>query len=493
MLRPYQERAIGMLRDSIRGGKHRPLMVLPCGSGKSVIYAQVIKSVADNKKKILWLVHRRNLVYQMLGILKEHFGIQASVIMAGVKPDLDNPIQLCTLQTYSRRLNIDAIAFNKFFVDADVVLHDEAHRSISKTSQNILKLYKDKIIMGCTATPVRADGRGLGEVYNNILDIAGIKELTGGGYLAPARYFVPVSIDLDGVKVSMGDYVAKQLDERVNKSRLIGDIVENWLAHGENRKTLVFCVNVRHSIAVMEAFQRAGVPAGHLDARSSDEERDEMFARMERGDITVLCNVAVYQEGLDVPDISCIIMARPSKSLGLVRQCLGRGLRPSNGKRDCIFFDHGGVIYEHGLLTDEIAWSLDGTKQAWAKKAPPKERAPVKCRVCHLVFEGSRVCPDCGTPCKTFSKDVDTLEAELAEVNEMVKKTSADKRRYLGMLKFWVDQKGHNPKMVIAKYKTRYGVWPGNGIRDVEPIPPDQAFLNLMRHDFIKWAKRKEG
>jgi len=294
----------------------------------------------------------------------------------------------------------------------------------------------------------------------------------------------------------MGDYQVKALEEKVNKTKLIGDIVDNWLENGENRQTLVFCVNVKHSIAIKEAFERAGISAGHLDARSSDEERADAFDAMERGEITVLCNVALYQEGLDVPGVSCIIMARPTKSMGLWRQCGGRGLRIDEGKEDCLMFDHGNVLYENGLLSDEIEWTLDGKKKAWREKPKPREKEPVKCRVCNLVFEGANVCPDCGTPCKTFSKKIDTLDAELKEIDaKTVVYSMADKRRWYGMFReYWNAvgrAKGWKEGWIAAKYRDKFGKWP-RGMDGVAPIEPSQEFRNWMTHQNIKWHKRKK-
>jgi len=492
MLREYQEKAVDEVRDCIKQGLKKPILCLPTGGGKSHILGKIIQLLGENGKKVLWIVHRRNLVFQMQNVLKEHFDIEAGIIMSGVESDTDKPVQLCTIQSYSRRLDLDIRAYNRFYINADVIMVDECHRSISKSYRSILEMYYDRIVIGCTATPARADGRGMGEVYNALVDVIGIGELTRQGYLSPVRYFVPSVIDLEGVKMQMGDYQVKSLEKKTNTKKLIGDIVENWLRVAENRKTLVFCVNVKHSIAVCEAFNAAGINAGHLDARSSDDERDEMFRAMQRGDITVLTNVALYQEGLDVPSVSCVVMARPTKSMGLYRQCLGRGLRIEEGKENCIVLDHGNVIEEHGLLDWDIEWTLDGKERAWSKPTREKTSRLVRCRACGLTFEGSNTCPDCGTKVKSFGHKIATIDAELEEIKPE-KGSVIEKRQFLGMLRTWVPkQKNPNPKRILGAFRGRYGVWPGHSYKDVSPIEPDEAFLSYMKYQQIKYIKGRE-
>lgn len=488
LLRDYQEKAIENVRASLMSGKKAPVMVLSTGGGKSVIFGKLIKKIIENNKTVLWLVHRRNLVMQMKDTLEKFFNITPGIIMAGYDTDLQNPVQLCSKDTFSRRIKLG----DKWKIKADIILIDEGHRAISKSYQDIIKNYKDKIIIGCTATPCRADGRGLGEVYDDIVEIAQVKELTDQGYLSPARYFVPNTVDLEGVKMQGGDYLVKDLEGRVIKTKLIGDIIQNWLKIAEGRKTIVYAVNVKHSLALKDEFIRCGVKAEHLDAKSTDDERDAVFNRMQNGETDVICNVALYQEGLDVPNVSCIVMARPTKSLGLYRQCLGRGLRISEGKKDCIILDHGNTIEDNGLLDWDIQWSLEGKEKAWKVKAGKKERQSCKCRVCHKVFEGLKECPDCGTPLKSFGKKILTVEAELEELEANRKYGMLEKRLYWGMIKYWVAEKGKSEKMAYAKYKTRFGVWPDHSFRECDPIKPDQAFLNLMKHDIIKWVKQKE-
>lgn len=490
-LRQYQEKAVKNLRDILRGGKRCPICVSPTGSGKSIIIGKIISLASENGKMVLWLVHRRNLVYQMRDVLEKFFNIDAGIIMAGIDTDLEKKVQLCTYQTFRNRIKLGYFSEKKIFIDPDIVIIDECHRSISPSYKEILNTYEGKIIIGTTATPMRADGRGLSEIYDSIVDVAGVKELTDAGYLAPARYFAPVNVDLEGVKTAMGDYQVKDLAGKVHTTKLIGDIVENWLKLAENRQTIVYAVNVRHSKAICEEFVKQGVNAEHLDARSNDEERDDVFRRMENGDITVICNVALYQEGLDVPDVSCIVMARPTKSMGLYRQCCGRGLRPAAGKRDCLILDHGNVIETHGLLDWEIEWSLDGKKKAWNKPKREKTEKLVKCRACHKVFMGSNTCPDCGTKVKSFGKKIMTVEAELEEIGEKTEYSMVEKRQWYGMFKGHAEAKGYKEGWISHKYKEKFGVWP-NSLKDTSSIEPTDEFRRWLKYLTIKWVKSKK-
>ena len=488
-LRKYQENAIENLRNVLLAGNRKPVMVLPTGGGKSIIFGQLIRNVVDKGNKVLWLVHRRNLVLQMKDVLNS-FDIEPGLIMSGYESSLDNQVQLGTIQTYARRLKLRDLDLNNFFIDADILLVDEAHRSLSKQYREIVDLYLSKIIIGCTATPMGASGRGMGEVYNAIVDIVDVEQLTKEGYLSPARYFAPYTPDLSGVSVKMGDYVVKELEEKTNKAKLNGDIVENWLKLGENRKTIVFAVNVRHSIAVCEAFNNQGIPAEHLEARSTDEEREEVFKRMEKGKTTVICNVGLYQEGLDVPDVSCIIMARPTKSLGLYRQCCGRGLRISKEHEDCLILDHGGVIEQNGFLDEKITWTLDGKTVAYQKPKEAKEKAKAECTVCGLIFEKVSKCPDCGSPIKTFGKKITTTDDKLKEIKGKKKASMAEKRAWYGMFLHYAEKKGYKEGWIAHKYKAKFKVWP-NSLKNTAPIEPTQEFNNYIRHLNIKYAKNK--
>jgi len=489
-LRNYQVKAVEALRTSLKQGFKKPLLVLSTGAGKSMIFAEVISGVINKGKKVLWLINRRNLVYQMRETLKKHYAIDAGVVMSGVEGDETKAVQIGTLQTYTRRIKLDSMSGTHFFHDADIILLDEAQFCVSPQYKNLLEgYYSDRIIIGCSASPARGDGRGLGEIFDTLVEVETMQNLIDQGYLVPFRYFAPVDIDLTNVKIQGGDYLIKDLDGKINKTKLIGDIVENYLKCGEGRPTLVYAVNVAHSKNLCEAFNKAGIKAEHLDAHSSDIERDVVFDNILRGETLVICNVGLYTYGLDIPMVSCIIIARPTKSLALYRQMGGRGGRPFKGKKDCIILDHANCIDEHGLLEWPIEWTLDGKEKAWKKVSREIVKKLVKCRSCHLVFEGSKICPDCGTEVESFGHKIATVEAELEELTDKKPKaTMADKRRFFGMLRSYAKSKGYSEGFCAHKFKEKFKVWP-NAVSDAECIQPDQEFKNWITYQNIKWAK----
>jgi len=488
VLRDYQQRAVDEARNVVASGFKKIILALPTGAGKSWIMAEIIRLSISKGCRVLWLVHRRNLVAQMRETLLK-FGIDAGVIMAGVDSEMHKKVQVGTYQTYSRRIKLEN---SRFFVDAQVVLIDECHRSLGKVYMETLEMYHDRVIIGCTATPMRSDGKPLGNIYEKIVDVIGVKELVEAGHLATPRYYAPSTVDTSGVKIVRGDYDIKGIEARTNTKKITGDIVDNWLRAADGRPTIVFCLTVKHSISVCEEFLRVGISAAHLDARSSDDERDLVFRKMQSGELTVLCNVALYQEGMDCPNISCVVMARPTKSLGLYRQACGRGLRVSSMYPDCKIFDHVGCIEDHGYLTDVVEWTLEGNEKAYREvEKKEKEKRPTKCSACHLVFEGSKVCPDCGSPVTSFGRKVEVQEGTLEEISGKKGMTKADKRRWYGMCLAYQLQKGYRHGWAAHKYRERTGVWPRN-VSDVSPIEPDDAFINFIIHLNIKKAKSKD-
>lgn len=491
-LRPYQEKAISLLRESAANGNRKVILHAPTGAGKTLMSSTLINLASEKGNKVLFLANRRELIFQAERTLNE-CGVQTSIIMNGEDADLTCPVQIASMQTYIRRINLEDRLFNPWFHEAKLIIVDECHGAISPSYQKILKSYpEDVFVVGLTATPCRADGRGLGGYFDDLRASVDIGELIEQGYLTPVRYFTPSAPDLEKIKTVAGDYDKKELGKRVNTSKLVGDILDNWLRLAEGRQTIIFATNVKHSMHIVDHFQRAGIRAEHIDARTPVEERAMILEMLKEGQIQVISNVGILTEGFDFPAASCIVLARPTKSLGLYLQMAGRGIRTHPGKEDCILLDHGGCVENHGLIEWSREWTLDGKEKAWGKrKKKDKEKKACKCTVCHLVFEGAGVCPDCGSPVRSFGKNIETEDADLQE-HKPKKATIGDKRLYLGMLKWWQRNKGYSPKFINAKYRNKFDCWPHHSIKDVSPIEPDQSFRNQMISDQIRYAKRRK-
>lgn len=351
--RAYQ----GTMVDQIEAATGSVLCVMPTGSGKTVVAAAIIERAAKAGRRVLVVTHRREILAQTsLKVPLDHGLIQAGL---NVEPEL--PIQIASIQTlWARCMRTDKMPLPS----AQVLIVDEAHHIAAPTWRGILENYPNAKLVGLTATPCRSDGRGLGNYFNRVIEGPQIPDLIALGHLVRTVYYAPAEPDLRGVETRQGDYVIKQLADRMNRKDLVGDIVSNWYRHGQRRQTLVFCVDVAHSVHVKNEFIASGARAEHLDGTTPREERQAILARLASGEAEVVCNCQVLTEGFDLPVIGCIVLARPTKQLGLFRQMAGRGLRPAPNKNNLILIDHSGAVYRHRLLEDRIEWTLEVTERA---------------------------------------------------------------------------------------------------------------------------------
>jgi DNA repair protein RadD len=496
-LRPYQASAIDALRASLRSGKRRPVLVAPTGSGKTVIAREVIRMARAKAKRVLFLAPRRELIYQASQRLADAH-ILHGVVMAGEPRSLLADVQVASFDTlHARGVRTERMRMPP----ADLVIVDEAHLSISETRKAIIAKYPDAIIVGLTATPARGDGKGLGEIYDDLVVVTSIRELTDNGFLASCRYFAPSEPDLAGIKLNRdGDYVEKQLGQRMDQPKLVGDIAENWMRLAFGMSTVVFCVTRAHSRHVCEQFTALGVAAEHLDGETPLEERKAILARVESGETTVLCNVFVATFGLDIPRLACAVLARPTRNISLYLQIVGRILRPFPGKQDAFVIDHSGAVAQHGFVDDFVPWSLDDkeTVAERKKKLSEQQKAPkeITCAKCKTVFKGRRECPGCGFAMVHPSKAVPTHEAELQEVSP--KKESRDatwdeKVAFMGGLKAYAAETGKAAGWCAHKYKAKFGVWPNDPrVREAPPTVYDADVRRWITSQNIRYAKSKD-
>lgn len=390
-LRPYQLAAIEQLRASYRAGKRAPLFQLPTGGGKTLVTSAVAQGARDRGNRVLIVVHRRELLNQTSEKLA-WAGVEHGFIAADYQASPNLPVQIASIYTAARRLE----ALGEF----DLIVFDEAHHTRALTWEKLIDSQPEAKLLGVTATPARLDGKGLGEHCDGCFDdlICGpsIAQLQKGGYLSEARYFVPASkVNLSGVQTRGGDYAINELGKRVDKRAITADALEWYEKLAAHQPAIAFCALVSHAEHVAEEFRIAGYRSECVHGDLPKAERDRLIKGLGNGEIEVLTSCDLISEGLDVPAVGAVILLRPTKSIVLHMQQIGRGMRPAPGKKHVIVLDHVDNIKRHGRPDMEHIWTLDGVEQ---QPGPTSKICPrcshanrlnaEACEVCGLVFEG---------------------------------------------------------------------------------------------------------
>lgn len=495
-LRPYQQEDRGRVAELFRRGVRRILYRAPTGSGKTVFSSDLIRGARDKGNHVLFLAHRRELILQTVDKLS-HFGIHASTIMAGYRPSMMNPVQVASIATlHIRALKRESLELPP----AELIVLDECHRSLSKTYQDILAAYPNAIVLGLTATPTRTDGRGLGHVYQAMVEAPSERELQKLGFLVPCRHFVEAVPDLSGVKMRGLDYDPEALAKVMDQAGLVGDVVETWFKHAKVRQTVVFASSVAHSIHLAERFRQCGIVAEHIDAETSWGDRARILDGMQNGNVQVLCNFGICVEGWDCPPVSCVVVACPTKSLIKWRQMAGRAMRPCEevGKTDCLILDHSNGVREHGFVDADIPWNLDvhGRLHERIKEKRRKEPRDIVCPDCHFTFAGKKACPECGYVFHRVGEDVHVRPGELNELRGKDKPkapTREEKRRWYQMYLFICRENGKTYGQAFYAYQEKFKEKPGKGWDLLDPIPPTPDIRSYYLSRKIRWAKSKRN
>ena len=495
VLREYQHRAVAEVDQAFASGARAPLLVAPTGSGKTVIAAALIRREIESGGRALFIAPRRELIYQSSRALRDA-GIGHGVILAGAD-HLHAPeakAQVASLDTLQSRIARRGLL--RELPDFSLILIDEAHLFVTAKRAELLDRWPGARRVGLTATPIRRDGRALGVLCDRLIEVASVAALIEAGFLVPARYFRLSEPDLARVRVTAGDYNARDLDAAVNTSGLVGDIIVHWLRHAADRRSAVFCTSVRHSVAVAEAFQRAGVTAEHVDASTPTDEREAIFERFKSGDTQVLTNCFLASYGFDLPALSCVVLARPTKSLMLYLQMVGRGLRPAPDKGDCMVLDHSGAVHRHGFAHEDRAWSLDGhndlSDRGTGSRAESTERKQIDCPECRAVFTGTTTCPECGYRIPPKARDVETLDGKLVELGQS-KGAPVDRREFYAELRAFARERNYSPKWAAAQFRERFGAWPPFAWNDEPMIAPSLVTRRWCKSRLIAYAKSRRS
>jgi superfamily II DNA or RNA helicase len=407
-LRPYQNQAIENLRTSIARGNKRPLLQATTGAGKTIIACEMIRRATDKKKRVIFIAHRKEIITQTSGKL-DAFGINHGVIMANHERKNDHAVQVASIQTLTRRDK----------PEADLIIIDECHLSCSASFKQIVDEYPNAVIIGLTATPTRLDGKGLGEIYQDIIQVVPTRQLIEEGYLVKPRVIAPFKPDMKGIKKTKGDYDATETANLMDNKEITANIVKHWQQSALDRKTIVFASSVEHSKNIVSEFIESGISAKHLDANTPANERDQTLQEWLDGEFTVLSNMGLFVEGLDVPAAACCVLARPTKSVTIYLQAVGRVMRPAENKTDCIILDCAGLTYEHGFVDDVREWTLDG------KIKKPKDDVPAVhiCESCFAAYSKAlhpHECPECGFVTYIEPKVIESADVEMVELTPSI-------------------------------------------------------------------------
>lgn len=379
-LREYQTRLIRNMREALQNHR-RVLVVLPTGGGKTVIAGFVVRGLYDRDRSGMFLVHREELLTQTVNTFN-FVDVPHGIVAAGYRMARER-INIGMVGTVARRL--------EYIPSPDIILIDEAHHAVAGTWRKIVDAWPNARIIGLTATPERMDGKGLDDVFDEIVIGPTTAELIELGHLARFDYFAPtMQIDLSGVRSVGGDYEKGALGRVMNKPKITGDIIDHYSRHLKGAPSIAFCVSIEHAEAVAEQFRSQGFRATSIDGKLDANERARRVAALRSGEIQVLTSCDLISEGFDVPSCWGALLLRPTRSLAMFLQQIGRVLRPKPDGSKATILDHVGNVDKHGLPDALRNWTLQGREK---KRKDDEDVGVTTCQTCFKVM------PSPGSPC----------------------------------------------------------------------------------------------
>lgn len=485
-LREYQKAATEKVMEALRV-HNRVILQAPTGSGKTVMAVDLVEQLP---KPVLFLAHSREIVRQSHRTLQS-MGLDCDLLVAETrtgKPkrgrlfwnslaESEKPVTVASQMTaWSRGSKGHKLPSFR------AIIADEAHHARARTWTEIFDLWPWAKVVGLTATPCRGDGKGMGSLaddgkplFQEIISAANYSFLIDNGFLvdAPPDFVYTWPVDLKGVKTSMGDF---QMGGKKGASKLmdtverVGDCVTHWQELAEGRPTIVYASSVPHAQNIRDRFAAEGIAAECVIGEMPKDERDEITSRLGKG-IDVVTNFGCLTEGFDCPEVSCVILERPTKIFGLYLQMVGRGLRPAPGKTELMILDHAGCVIRHGLPTADCEWVLDEGRQAAKREGEDVSGVSngkpkvVFCPKCHVVIKAPPC--KCGWAPAVPKERTDRFLAtgKLVSLSERQAEKIVDvfgdpkRKEYLNLQKR-AQKNGYKPGYAGAKFKEKYGEWP---------------------------------
>jgi len=409
-LYPYQEKLNIDILDKITEGHRRILAVMPTGAGKGTTICALVKAFSDVGKRCYILAHRNELVGDLSNRIQK-LGITHGVISQHHPEELNHSIQVGSVQTVVNRLHK--------LPTPDIIIQDEAHHLVvGNTWGKIIDYWTEALLIGKTATPIRLSGQGLGEGHGGYFTamVVGpsVEWLTDQGYLSPAKIFAPpIDFSPDKVKKVKGDFDMKMASQQMKAGQIMGDVISHYKKYLKHKTAIAFCCSVEHAEDVANSFNKAGINAASIDGSMNTQQRAKLLSDLESGKLKILTSCALIGEGIDIPNVSGCILLRPTVSISLHLQMIGRCLRYQEGKT-AIILDHVGntIRLGHYIYFNEDDWSLESKKIDKTSEAD----AIKVCPDCHaLIPRNSKECSECGHNFTIDPVELAVLNGELVE------------------------------------------------------------------------------
>jgi superfamily II DNA or RNA helicase len=485
-LRPHQEKAVDMLRDSLRRGKRRPILAAPCSFGKTITAAYIFEEAIKRGKRGIFICDRIKLVEQSLEAFDLH-GIETGVMQGNhYRSDSFMPVQIASIQTLARRTRMP---------DFDFAIVDECH-SVHKYLLKMMESYNNIPFIGLSATPF---SKNLGNIYDDLIVPCSPVELLEQGYLCPIHYYGGTKVRLDDVRrralpTGGTDYDPVSLSHKIEKDTLLaGDIVKNWLKHGEDSQTIAFSPSIKHSKYMVDLFRKNGISAEHIDGYTNPDLREVMFRAHDQGEFKILSCSKLLNVGYDAPNVRCLIDCYPTTSKISYIQRAGRIARTAPNKPYAIYLDHSGNVSKHGFAEHCEPLELDTGDRAFSESKQVKQKKESKvweCPECYQQRTGVK-CP-CGYEIprmEQLKNDEQILKRMTSVEKANVLYDANDKAHFLGELKLYAKQKGFKDGWAGHIYKQKFGEWPDG----IVPLPVTEISDSVRKYIQYSQIRRMHG
>lgn len=385
-------------------GYRRPLVVAPCGAGKSYLFAEMVRKT---RGEALVLTHRQELKEQHEALFR-NLGIENA--------------RVAMILTEANRLGQ--------YPTPALIVADEAHLSRSNSWMKVIRHY-DTWTVGLTATPVRLDGKPLGDVFTTMIEGVDVKWLIEHHNLAPYEYYAPTLIETEGLRTVAGDYVVSDLEKLMSERAIYGNVIESYLRFAGGERSIAYCVSVKHARDTADAFRAAGIRAEYLSAETPAGRRKQILDDFRKGLFDVLCNVGIISEGVSIDEVSCCLLLRPTESVALGIQQMMRCMRYLPGKTAKIIDFVGNYTRGPGLPDDEREWSLGEPLKRKPRLDGNGDFYIRSCPECYMTFKTAPVCPFCGTEYPLHPREIKAREEiELKRITaEEMARIEAEKKK----------------------------------------------------------------